>query len=85
MPRHVAASATPTVETTTEEFRDVTDGQLEELKRLLKTAGRPLTNQEVADQLSVSKGESSKRVTRLVKAGFAKRHRLGRRVAIVLH
>jgi hypothetical protein len=64
---------------------DTTDAELEELRQLLLEQGRPLTNDEVAALLAVSKGESSKRVSKAVTAGLVQRRREGREVQIVLH
>jgi hypothetical protein len=62
-----------------------TDEELEDLRKLLLEQGRPLTNDEVAALLSISKGESSKRVSKAVAAGLVERRREGREVQIVLH
>ena len=43
---------------------------------------QPLTNDEMADRMGVSKSESSKRVTNAISAGYVKRIRTGREVAI---
>ena len=64
---------------------ETTDAELEELRKLLLAEGRPLTNNEVADLLSVTKGEASKRVTKAIAAGLVERRRHGRDVAITLH
>jgi CRP-like cAMP-binding protein len=69
----------------TEEFKDVTDEDISELRKLLYRVGRPMTNQEIADRLGVSKGHASRQVTRLVRAGFLMRRKSGRTVAIYLH
>ena len=69
----------------TEENRDITDAEIDELRKLLLKSRRPLTNDEVAHGLSVSKGHASKRVTKSVQAGVVKRRKTGRTVAITLH
>lgn len=69
----------------TEENRDITDAEIDELRRLLQMSNGPLTNKEVAERLRVSKGEASKRVSRLVEAGTVRREKAGREVAISLH
>jgi len=64
---------------------DTTDAELEELRKLLLQQGRPLSNNEVADLMRITKGEASKRVTKAIAAGLVRRHREGRDVAITLH
>lgn len=63
----------------------VTQQDLEDLRKLLTSSGRPLTNGEVARMLKVSKGEASKRVSAAVSAALCQRRRIGREVAITLH
>jgi len=65
--------------------RDLTDPEIEELRRLLQAAHAPLTNDAVAAALGVTKSEASKRVGKGVAAGFVSKHRVGREVAISLH
>ena len=48
----------------------------------LRSAGRPLTNDELAQALSISKGESSKRVSHCAGSGIITVERNGRYVAI---
>ena len=60
----------------------LTESEVEELRRLLRSAGRPLSNQEVADALRVSHGEASKRVKDAVAAGLVQKIKIGRHVAI---
>lgn len=79
---HVAPAASLAI---TEENRDITDAEIDELRRLLQMSKGPLTNKEVAERLRVSKGEASKRVTRLVEVGEVRREKAGREVAISLH
>jgi septal ring factor EnvC (AmiA/AmiB activator) len=43
----------------------------------------PLTNDEMAERMGVSKSESSKRVSNAVSSGYVKRARVGREVAIM--
>ena len=66
----------------TEEFKDVTDEAISELRKLLYRVGRPMTNQEIADRLGISKGHASRQVSRFVAAGFLTRKKIGRHVAI---
>ena len=66
------------------EVPKVSDHELDELRRLLRRANAPLTNQEVADLMSVTKAEASKRVSKAVAAGFVSRAKVGREVAIRL-
>lgn len=61
------------------------DAELEQLRTLLLGRSRPMTNQEIADRLRVSKAEASKRVSKAVAAGLVKRERRGQEVAITLH
>ena len=87
-----------------EEFRDVSDDDLAELRKLIfppkprvdttKLAGvspirkllyntnKPMSNQEIADALGISKGHCSRQVSRLVDAGFLTRIKTGRMVLI---
>jgi len=62
----------------------VTQQDLEDLRKLLTSSG-PLTNNDVARMLKVSKGEASKRVSAAVSAALCQRRRIGREVAITLH
>lgn len=66
------------------EVPKVSDHELDELRRLLRRANTPLTNQEVADMMRVTKAEASKRVSKAVAAGFVSRAKIGREVAIRL-
>lgn len=72
-------------EAITERADPITDEEIEELRKLLLTRKRPMTNQAIADHLGVSKGESSKRVTRAVEQGIVTRERIGREVGISLN
>lgn len=65
--------------------KDVTETDLEQLRKVLESEKRPLTNKELAKLLSVTKGESSKRVSAAVAAGLVQRRRSGREVSITLH
>lgn len=82
VPARVAAPASLAI---TEESRDITDAEIEQLRKLLLATRGPMTNQEIADRLEVSKGEASKRISKLVSAGYASRERVGRNVAVSLH
>jgi len=61
------------------------DRELEELRRVLRRANGPLTNEDLRKALGVSKGEASKRVSRAVQAGIVSRDRHGKEVAITLN
>jgi predicted transcriptional regulator len=63
----------------------VTEKDLEDLRKLLIRVARPVTNNELASMLNVSKGEASKRVSAAVSAELCQRRRIGREVAITLH
>lgn len=62
----------------------VSDRELEELRRLLRSAHAPLSNNDIKDALSISKSEASKRTQKAVDAGIASKVRVGRHVAISL-
>ena len=64
------------------ETDELTDDQLEALRKLIAKAGRPLNNNEVARLCNVRKGTASKWVSRGVSAGLMSRQRVGREVAI---
>lgn len=64
---------------------DLTDDQLEQLRRLILSAGRPLNNNEVAALAGVRKGTASKWVSSAVDRGLLSRRRVGREVAITVH
>ena len=51
---------------------------------ILRRVGRPVTNDELAERLKVSKGQASKMVTERVNAGLLLRERRGREVDIAL-
>lgn len=70
---------------TFEDTKTLTDPELEQLRKLLTTAGRALNNNEVAELAGVTKSEATKRVTKAVMAGLVSRHRIGKEVAITLH
>lgn len=61
------------------------DRELEELRRALRRANGPLSNEDLRAVLGVSKGEASKRVSRAVEAGIVSRYRTGKEVAITLN
>ena len=64
---------------------NVSDAELEELRRILRGRRSALTNDQVAALMSVTKSEASKRVAKAVAAGIVSKHRVGREVAIALH
>jgi uncharacterized membrane protein len=55
-----------------------TDQEIEELTRILNGMGQPLTNDEVAAALRISKSEASKRVQKAVEAGKVVKLKTGR-------
>jgi hypothetical protein len=63
----------------------ITDSEIAELRRLLRTVGRPVNNSELARLAGISDGECSKRVADAVAAGVLRKERDGRQVAITLH
>lgn len=65
--------------------KDVTAEDLENLRKILAKANRPVSNNELAAMLKISKGEASKRVSAAVSAAMCQRRRVGREVAIALH
>lgn len=67
------------------EVPKISDRELEELRRVLRAAHAPLTNDELAAKMGVKKSEASKRVSKGVAAGLVAKHRVGREVAISLH
>jgi len=82
---HVPARLAPTASLAiTEENTAISDAEIEELRKLLQVERGPLTNQEIADRLKVSKSESSKRITKMVHAGLVTREKVGRNVAVQL-
>ena len=62
----------------------ITDTEIAELVKILKSQKRPLSNDDVATRLGVVKGESSKRVAKAVGMGLVYRQRVGKQVAISL-
>ena len=66
----------------TEENSGITDAEISDIRKLIYGVKRPMTNQEIADRLGISKGHCSREVTRLVMAGFLERRKVGREVAI---
>lgn len=62
-----------------------TDAELEQLRRLLRSVNRPVTNNELAALMGCQKGTASKAVTKALAAGIVSRQRVGREVAISLH
>jgi hypothetical protein len=73
------------VQAITEEPALPPPAELEELRKLLLGKRRAMGNQEIADELAISKSEASKRVSEAVAAGLVRRERRGREVAITLH
>jgi hypothetical protein len=67
------------------EVPKVSDRELEDLRRLLRRAGRPLSNNEVAALSGVVKSEASKRVQKAIEAGIVSKRRVGKEVAIALN
>jgi len=67
------------------EVPKVSDRELDELRRVLRSANAPLTNTDVAKALGVVKGEASKRVSKAVEAGMVSRQRIGKEVSITLN
>ena len=65
--------------------KPLTDDEIEELKKLILGAGRPLSNGELARLASISQSEASKRVSAGVARGILNRTRSGREVAITVH
>lgn len=59
------------------------DAEADAVLAALARAQRPVTNDELAELMGVSKGEASKRVAAL--AGRVNKQRMGRHVAITLH
>lgn len=70
------------IEAVTEGEQFPTPAELEQLRRLLLSRQFPMTNQEIADEVGISKSEASKRVSDGVAAGLLVRKRIGREVAI---
>jgi predicted transcriptional regulator len=62
-----------------------TDAELDQLRRLLRSVNRPVSNNEIASLMGVTKGEASKRVSLALASGIVSRRRVGREVAISLH
>ena len=67
------------------EVPKVSDRELDELRRVLRSANAPLTNTDVAKALGVVKGEASKRISKAVEAGMVSRQRIGKEVSITLN
>jgi uncharacterized membrane protein len=64
--------------------RPLSDAEIEELTRILNGMDRPITNDELAGMIGVSKSEASKRVQKAVDAGKVVKLRRGRFNAISL-
>lgn len=67
------------------EVPKVSDRELDELRRVLRSANASLTNTDVAKALGVVKGEASKRISKAVEAGMVSRQRIGKEVSITLN
>lgn len=65
--------------------KPLTEDEIEELKKLILGAGRPLSNGELAKIARISPSEASKRVSAGVARGILNRTRAGREVAITVH
>lgn len=81
-PKVITAVEAPVVKPDVVEETD--DAELDQVRKLL-AGKRPMTNQQIADALGISKGEASKRVSRAVAAGVVRRNQRGREVSITLH
>lgn len=64
--------------------RELSDAEIEELKRILGKQKKPVTNDELAGLLNVSKGEASKRTHKAVNAGIVQKLKEGRYNQIML-
>lgn len=64
--------------------RDLSDAEIEELKRILGQQKKPVTNDELADLMKVSKSEASKRVQKAVNAGIIEKLKAGKFAQISL-
>lgn len=82
-PRPIVEPAAPQQALTFEE--PLTEDEIEELKKLILGAGRPLSNGELAKIARISPSEASKRVSAGVARGILNRTRAGREVAITVH
>lgn len=79
----------PLVETVSKPANDTQlpkdDAEIEKLRAFFVAGDGPVTNDQLAGRMGVSKAEASRRVTKAVEAGLLQRHRLGRNVAIRLN
>lgn len=89
--RHRPTVSVPTVTTVPKvsapvitEVATVPDYELEELRRVLRRAHGPLSNNEVSEAMGVQKAEGSRRVKKAVELGLVTRQRIGKEVAIAL-
>ena len=67
------------------QIRIAEDHEIAALRCAFKASNAPLTNDELAALLKCSKSEASKRVTKAINLGIARRQRVGKTVAISLH
>lgn len=85
----VAAKVLPLVETVSKPANDTqlpkNDVEIEKLRAFFVAGDGPVTNDELAKGLGISKSEASKRVTKALRSGLVSRERLGRNVAIRLN
>ncbi len=89
--RHRPVASVPNVTTVPKvsaldftEVPKISDYELEELRRVLRRAHGPLSNNEVSEAMGVQKAEGSRRVKKAVEAGIVTRQRIGKEVAIAL-
>jgi len=82
---HARKTVQPAAQAITEREEPLTSDELEELRRILLSVRRPLSNNELAEAVGISAGECSKRVKDAVQAGILQKCRNGREVAITLH
>lgn len=64
--------------------RELSDAEIEEIKRILGKQKKPVTNDELAGLMNVSKGEASKRVQKAVNAGIIEKLKAGKCNQIML-
>jgi len=69
-------------ETESRRAESLDDHEIDALRRAFYAADGPLSNQELADRMGVTKSEASKRVTKAIDLGFLRRDRVGKQVAI---
>jgi predicted transcriptional regulator len=64
--------------------RELSDAEIEEIKRILGKQKKPVTNDELAALAGVSKAEMSKRVSKCVNAGIIEKLKAGKFAQISL-